>query len=149
MNASELFSHWSSVRQDLYEALDKLTDEQLDFVPGDGLWSLGKVVRHIAEAEEDWFRYAITQELSEWPKFPDKDYATVESVKALLARVHARTQSYLATVDVAELARTVTTPWGSESSLGWIVWHVFEHELHHRGEIYLMLGLQGIEAPNI
>jgi len=39
--------------------------------------------------------------------------------------------------------------WGAQVSLGWIVWHVLEHEIHHRGEVFLMLGLLGIEAPDV
>ena len=50
MNAAELFGHWKVVRRDLLRALDLLADEQLAFVPREGLWSLGKVARHIAEA---------------------------------------------------------------------------------------------------
>lgn len=149
MTAAELFSHWQTVRRDLLRALDMLSDEQLAFVPREGLWSLGRVTRHIARAEEGWFRYVVTRELAEWPRFPEEDYPTVEAIKALLTEVHARTEAYLATVDAADLDRTVTTPRGEELSLGWIVWHVLEHEIHHRGEIYLMLGLMGLEAPDI
>ena len=35
MNAKEPFDHWTSVRRGLNKALDKLTDEQLDFVARD------------------------------------------------------------------------------------------------------------------
>jgi hypothetical protein len=38
MNALELFGHWHEVREGLVQTLDKLTDEQLDFVPREGLW---------------------------------------------------------------------------------------------------------------
>ena len=41
MNANELFAHWAEVRKGLAQALDKLSDAQLDFVPRQGLWSLG------------------------------------------------------------------------------------------------------------
>ena len=51
MNAAEFFGHWRTVRRGLLEALDMLDDEQLDFVPREGLWSLGTVARHIANAE--------------------------------------------------------------------------------------------------
>ena len=66
MTADEVFGHWSEVREGLFQALDKLNDAQLDFVPREGLWSLGKAARHIANAEEGWFRYIVTHELSEW-----------------------------------------------------------------------------------
>ncbi len=63
MNAKDVFRQWEQVRRGLYEALDKLTDAQLDFVPRQGLWSLGTVARHIAGAEDGWFRYIVTHEL--------------------------------------------------------------------------------------
>jgi uncharacterized damage-inducible protein DinB len=149
MNAKELFGHWAEVRDGLFQALDKLTDEQLNFVPRKGLWSLGKVVRHIAGAEEGWFRYVVARELDDWPKYPAEDYPTVEAVKTLLAEVHTRTEAYLVTVDNADLDRVIETPWGKQLTLRWIIWHVLEHEIHHRGELFLMLGLLGLEGPDI
>ena len=149
MNAKELFSHWAEVRDGLLQALDKLADEQLDFVPVEGLWSLGRVACHIAGAEDGWFRYVIARELNGWPPYTTKDYPTVEAVKTLLTEAHARTQAYLATLDIADLDQTIETPWGEQVTLGWIIWHVLEHEIHHRGEIFLMLGLMGLEGPDI
>ena len=150
MNAKELFGHWTNVRQGLLQALDVLSDEQLGFVPREGLRSLGTVARHIASAEEGWFRYVVTHELDDWPPdFTAGDYPTVESIKALLAEVHARTEAYLETVDAADVDQAIVLPWGPEVTLRWVIWHVLEHEIHHRGEIFLMLGLLGLKAPDI
>jgi uncharacterized damage-inducible protein DinB len=149
MNAQDLFGHWVEVRDGLFQALDKLTDAQLGFVPREGLWSLGDVVCHIAGAEEGWFRYVVARELDGWPKYAVEDYPTVESVKALLSEVHIRTEAYLETLSVADLERVIETPWSKQLSLRWIIWHVLEHEIHHRGEIFLMLGLLGLEGPDI
>ena len=149
MSARELFRHWDEVREGLYQALSKLTDAQLGFVPREGLWSLGKVARHIAHAEEGWFRYVVTRELHQWPEYTVENYPTVESIKALLSEVHTRTEDYLMTLDIAALDRILDVPWDRRLSLGWIIWHVLEHEIHHRGEIFLMLGLLGLEAPDI
>ena len=137
------------MRAGLLEALALLSDKQLAFVPAEGLWSLGKVARHIAEAEEGWFRYVVTGELAAWPEFRDEDTPTVTAVQKLLTQVHERTEHYLETLAEEELAQAIHTPWGADLSLRWIVWHVLEHEIHHRGEIYLMLGLMGMEAPEI
>jgi uncharacterized damage-inducible protein DinB len=149
VNAAELFGHWKLVRHDLLRALEMLTDEQLHFVPREGLWSLGRVARHIAEAEDGWFRYVVAGELDGWPEFAEQDTPTVESVKAFLTTVHDRTQDYLVSLDETDLDHVVTAPWGSRFPLRWVIWHVLEHEIHHRGEIYLMLGLMGREAPDV
>jgi uncharacterized damage-inducible protein DinB len=150
MNVRELFNHWDEVRAGLLRALDALTDDQLNFVPREGLWSLGEVARHIANAEEGWFRYAIARAYDEWPPdYTAADYPTVAAIKTLLTEVHTRTETYLDTLTLDDLERQIDLPWGKQRPLLWIIWHVVEHEIHHRGEISLMLGLMGVEAPDI
>jgi uncharacterized damage-inducible protein DinB len=149
MNAAELFSHWNAVRVGLHQALDGLTEEQLAFVPREGLWSLGTVACHIANAEDGWFRFVVAREVDEWPSLDGKRCRTVASIRALLDEVHNYTMACLESIDVADLDRSITAPWGEALTLRDIVWHVLEHEIHHRGEICLMLGLMGMEAPDV
>ena len=150
MKAREWFQQWDSVRTGLYEALKGLTDQQLCFTPRDGLWSLGRTALHIADAEDGWFNFIIRGELDEWPADSNfKNYLTVTKVVQRLRKVHAHTETYLKTLDVPDLERVIAAPWGEKFTLGWAVWHVLEHEIHHRGEIYLMLGLMGKEAPDV
>jgi uncharacterized damage-inducible protein DinB len=137
------------VRHGLEQALDKLTDEQLGFVPAEGLWSLGTVACHIANAEDGWFHYVAAQELGEWPSLDEEQYRTVAWIKALLDEVHGNTLASLQGTNIADLDRTIAAPWGTELTLRSIIWHVLQHEIHHRGEIYLMLGLMGMEAPDV
>ena len=61
MNALQQFGHWRVARRGLLDALGMVDDGDLDFVPREGLWSLGTVARQIANAEEGWFRYAVTR----------------------------------------------------------------------------------------
>ena len=150
MNAKRLLVHWEEVRQGLFQALDKIHDNQLHFVPRDGLRSLSEVALHIADTENGWFGYVIKREYHKWPHdYTLEKYPAVTSIRSLLTEVHVKTEAYLESLQEADLERTVETPWGSRLSMNWIIWHVVEHEIHHRGEIFLMLGLLGIEAPDI
>jgi uncharacterized damage-inducible protein DinB len=150
MKAKDLFSHWTQIRASLLRGLDMLDDGQLAFVPREGLWSLGTVARHIAQAEEGWFRYVIERQYDEWPpEYTAADYPTVASIKTLLTEVHARTDAYLDTLSLEDLERHIEAPWGESLLLRWIIWVVVSHEAHHRGEIFLMLGLMGMQAPEM
>ena len=151
MDTITLFTHWSQVRQGLLEALDKLADAQLGFKPKAILWSLGDTVRHIAEAENGWFRHVVTHELSNWEEaeFDPATAASLASLKALLAGVHANTENLCLSGGDAYLARQVSLSWGGQMSVEDVVWHVLEHEIHHRGEVFLMLGILGIAAPDV
>ncbi len=107
-----------------------------------------RTVVHIANTEDVWLRYYTANRRPE--NLPQaKDYPTVESLKTLLAEVHARTQAQFAQKPDNLMEQICQLPWGNQVSMGWAVWHVLEHEIHHRGEIYLMLGLMGMEAPDV
>jgi len=150
MDAKHLFGQWKAVRQGLLQALDKLTDEQLQFTPREGLGSIGAVARHIAESDELWLRHFVHGKYPDsWDGWDVAHYPTVSAVKDLLSETHQRTEQWLDTLPNADLDREVTLPYGSTASVGWCIWHVLEHEIHHRGEIYLMLGLLGMEAPDV
>ena len=107
MNAKELSYRWRVVRRGLIIALEMLDDDQLAFEPREGLWSLGTVARHIANAGEGWFRYVVTREHSEWPAgYSAEDYPSTRSIEALLGNVHARTPvlGYSTLITRAELS---------------------------------------------
>jgi uncharacterized damage-inducible protein DinB len=150
MKLDQYFGHWQQVRADLLTTVDKFSDEELAYVPFPGGWSVGSIIRHIANAEEGWFRYVVKRELGDWPAdYTLAAYPTTTATKALLDDIHRRTQNYLSNWEVADLDRSIAVPWGGTLKLGWIIWHVLEHEIHHRGELSLILGLLGREGLDV
>ncbi len=146
----QFFSHWQQIRADLLAVLDKFNDEDLAFVPFAGSWPVGRIMLHIANAEEGWFRYAVRWELDRWPEPHQlKDYPTIEAIKSVLLTVHEQTEAYLRTLTEADLTQLVELPWGESAPLLWIIWHVVEHEIHHRGELSFVLGLLGREGLDV
>ena len=151
MKLSVLFSHWEQVHADTLATVDKFRDDELHFAPSEGSWPAGQIMLHIADAEEGWLRCVVKRELQDWPQYPLEQYPTVEEIKAVLSRIHAQTTSYLATLDIDDLQRPILSRWqeGQTIPLGWIIWHVLEHEIHHRGELSLILGLLGREGLEV
>jgi uncharacterized damage-inducible protein DinB len=45
-----------------------------------------------------------------------------------------------------DLETEIEAQWGERNLLVNFVWHVIEHEIHHRGELYIILGLLGREG---
>ncbi len=48
-----------------------------------------------------------------------------------------------------EFDRIVQVPGDGTPMLGWILWHVLEQVIHHRGELFLCLSLLGMDRPAI
>ena len=150
MKLSKMFDHWREVRSGLLAALDNFSDDELAFKPFASSWSAGQIMLHIAGSEEGWFRYVIERKYEQWPpEYSLEVYPAVADIRALLSEVHVRTEAYLGTLDLADLERIIHAPWGKGIPLGWILWHVLEHEIHHRGELSLILGLLGREGLDV
>ncbi len=150
MIVSQQFSHWKQVREDLLSTIDKFKEEELSYIPFDSSMTAGQIMLHIGEAEEGWFRTFISKELEEWPDFDLEDYPTTEAIKAQLTVIHSRTEKYLESLNADDLEQSITHPGRDfRLPLGWIIWHVLEHEIHHRGELSLILGILGREGLDV
>lgn len=148
MNAAQFFDHWNKVWRDLMRAVAMLKDEDLDFRPAQSYpRTVGDILRHIANLEEGWVQYVIRRELSAWPPEKTGELTTVQSIRQEMERVHKTTMDYLATVPVEDFNLIVQIPDDGTPKLAWVLWHVFEQHIHHRGELYLCLSLLGLDRP--
>jgi uncharacterized damage-inducible protein DinB len=144
MLAEYLRSHWAAVRAGLLETVAKFDDADLDFAPFDGAYSVRRLVLHIAHEEYGEVQHGITQALPSWPEdFDPAAYPSRAALESKLAEVHTETVRLLAALDDSDLAREIEAPWGATAPLADMLRHVIEHEIHHRAELSLILGLLG------
>ena len=150
MNAAEYFDHWAKVWRDLQLGIAVLRDEQLSFRPAERYSrTVGDILRHIINVEQGWIHYVVRRSLSSWPEENAGQLDTVRAIQAELTRTHKETMDYLNTVPMDDFNRIVQVPGDGTPKLGWILWHVHEQQIHHRGELFLCLSLLGMERPTI
>ncbi len=147
MRPKEFLAHWETTRSGLLATIDKFRDEELAYAPFEGGMTAGQIMLHIAQEELGEVQYGLTRELNSWPaEFLLEDYNTIEVVKRLLGEVHERTKAYLTALDEDALDQPIEMPWSVTVMMGEAVWHILDHEIHHRGELSLILGLLGREG---
>ena len=146
MKLSELFAHWNQVHADTLAVLDKFTEDELSYVAYPGGMTVGRITLHIADAKDGWFHCIFTGERLDWPEnYTLENYPSKAAIAALLTEVHSKIFDRLEELTEADLDTQVDSPWGT-FSLYFILWHILEHEIHHRGELSLILGLLGREG---
>lgn len=144
MDKRYLTSQWGSVREALDTTLDKFADADPDFKPFPGAMSVRELILHIAHEENGEFHLGIVQDIQEFPApYPAEEYPSLAQIRAKLESVHTEIMTYLGELEEAELERMIVTPWGSSSRQIDLLGHVLEHEIHHRGELSLILGILG------
>lgn len=150
MNAAEYFDHWAKIWRDLQLAVAMLQDEHLSFRPAERYSrTVGDILRHIINVEQGWIHYVVRRSLKTWPEESADQLNTVRAIQAELARTHKESLEYLDTVPMDDFNRIVQVPGDGTPKLGWILWHVLEQQIHHRGELFLCLSLLGMERPKI
>jgi uncharacterized damage-inducible protein DinB len=147
MNSAKVMQFWTNIRQGLIDTIDKFSDEELDYVPFEGSYSVREIMLHIAQEEYGEIQYGITGELDGFPPpYSQDSYPTSVSVETLLADVHRETLAVLESLEGEELEKEIEAGWGGSYPLIDMIWHVMMHEIHHRGELSLILGLLGREG---
>lgn len=136
--------YYRSVRGRTRRVIAAIPPESLEWSHREGAWSFGDLVRHLAALERFMFaenvqglpsRYAgHGRELADgWP-----------AVMGFLDRMESESVAIYARLTPEQLARPCTTPAGARLPTWKWLRAMLEHEVHHRGQIYLMLGMLGV-----
>lgn len=150
----------------LVHAVSPLTPEQSAWRPAPRFQSVGELARHISLGRVSWFRrmyapgsVALAGQISDWSQESDGNFDIVEDAVAVIdiasAHVHwleatwGMIEATLTNWTVADLAQTNHHTWNGQTymvSRQWTLWRILSHDLHHGGELALLLSLQGIDA---
>jgi len=121
----------------------------IEWAPAPGRFTFGDLLRHLAGLER--FMYAETV-YGHPSRYPGHDRTLADGFQAVLAyydRLHAESRTLFAALPGARLVEKCLTPAGASITVWkWLRAHT-EHEAHHRGQLYLMLGLRGVAVPQL
>ena len=151
MNRYFYLKRWPPVREGLLVVVDAFQPEDLSFVPVEGGWSVGRTILHISSAANYWLHSGILSSENAYGPGESilENYPTIEAIKNFLAEEHQRTLDLLAEFNEDDWEKRFPYPDGYAYPPSWVFWHVLEHEIHHRGELSLILGILGRDGLDV
>jgi uncharacterized damage-inducible protein DinB len=145
----QFLEYWDSVRSRTRRVVACIPPERLEWSPRDGAFTLGDTVRHLATIQRFMYAETVAGRASRYPGC-GRDLADgYEGVVAYLDRLDAESKEIIRELSDADLERKCRTPAGIEITTWKWLRAMVEHEVHHRGQIYLMLGMLGVATPPI
>ena len=152
-----IYENWRSYQEKLRDAVAPLSDDQLTLQPAPHMWPLGQLVQHIIGVRAGWFSGTLQDEdaaMNEYMSWgwPDSAPRTAAEMVRGLDETWAFIESRLQRWTAEECAQTFPDEWDGEIihvSRSWVIYHVLEHDLHHGGEISLILGMNGLTSLDL
>jgi len=141
--------YWPSVRKRTRRLLPLIPADKVEWSAGEGRWTFGDTVRHLA-AIERWM-YAETMH-GRPTRYPGHTRDLADGLEAVLAyhdRNHGESMMLFRALTPQQWMGKAITPAGTSITTWKWARAMIEHEAHHRGQIYMMLGLLGITTPPI
>lgn len=158
-----VFSGWDGYQRSLVAAIANLLPEQLRYRPAPDRRSVGKIAAHIAFGRLDWFHRmgaSGTAELVEqaapwWKPWEEINPEIGEDAAEIVHWLQASWQmieTNLTYWTVTDLSESYRQPYGGKVyaiSRQWVIWRIMAHDIHHGGQLSILLAAQGIDLPEL
>ena len=136
-----------SVHSRTVRLLPLIPKDKLKWRPANGKFSFGDLVRHLAAIERYLFVETVTGGANRYPGHGEALAKGFDAVISYYETLHHESVTLLKTLSDADLNAKCQTPTGTSITVWKWLRAMLEHEVHRRGQLYLMLGLIGVETP--
>jgi uncharacterized damage-inducible protein DinB len=139
--------YFDNVRERTMRVARCIPPDKIDWTYAPGKFTLGDLLRHIAITERYMFAENVQNHDSHYKSHGPEFAAEYERILALMQKLHAESLEIFSRLTDEDLLRKCKTPGGVPLATGKWLRAMVEHEVHHRGQIYLYLGLLGVPTP--
>jgi uncharacterized damage-inducible protein DinB len=143
----EFLPYLASVHGRTERVIGAIPQADFDWSPAAGRFSFADQIRHLANIERWMYGETIQGKPSRYrghgAEFANGPDAVVEYYR----RLHEESVAIFEAIPAAAYTSKVLTPAGSPITMWKWLRAMIEHEAHHRGQIYFMLGMRGVSTP--
>ena len=143
----DFLTYYEKIRARTKRVIAVIPPDQLEWTYAEGKFTFGDLIRHLACIERYMYAETIQSKPSRY-KGCGQDLASgYDNVLGFFDQLHEESVSIFQKVDNPGLQEKCLTPGGAPITIWKWLRAMIEHEVHHRGQIYVYLGMLGIKTP--
>jgi uncharacterized damage-inducible protein DinB len=139
--------YFGNVRERTMRVARCIPADKIDWTYAPGKFTVGDLLRHIAATERYMFAECVQGKPSRYTSHGKELADGLENIFAFMERAHAESMGIFAALSDEDLQKKCPTPGGATMSTWKWLRAMTEHEIHHRGQIYLYLGMLEVPTP--
>jgi uncharacterized damage-inducible protein DinB len=147
LDTSSFCEYFDKIHERTLRVARCIPADKIEWTYRDGKFTLGDLVRHIAAINRHMFAETVAGRPSRYAGC-GRDLADgYEEVIDYSERLHRETVHVIRALNPSDLLAKCKTPDGASLTTWKWLRAMLEHEIHHRGQIYLYLAMLGVETP--
>jgi uncharacterized damage-inducible protein DinB len=146
-NIESFLAYFETIRERTLRALRAVPGDRLEWRHAEDVFSPGDLARHIAAVERYTFAEGVLGRPSLYQGCGTDLADGLDNVIAFMNRMHAETVGMLKNLTPDDLRGKGKSATGQPITAWKLLRAMVEHEVHHRGELYLYLALLGAPRP--
>jgi uncharacterized damage-inducible protein DinB len=144
---AEFLNYFEKVRDRTLRVIRCVPPDQLDWTFREGKFTLGDLVRHIATTERYIFAEGVQGKPVSYPGCGKELADGYENVVSYVDRLHRESIEIFGRLSNDDLHGKCLTPDGKPITTWKWLRAMVEHEIHHRGQLYIYLAILGVPTP--
>ncbi len=146
-SVERFLTYYERIRSRTRRVVTCIPPDKLEWTHRAGAFTLGDTVRHLAALERWMFAENVAGRASRYPGHGRALADGYEVVLEYFDKMHADSVEIIGDMGDDGLDAEIATPAGARMAAWKWLRAMVEHEVHHRGQIYLMLGMIGVATP--
>ena len=139
--------YFDSVHQRTLRVVRAIPPHRIEWRHSEDVFSCGDLARHIAAVERFTFAENVLGRPSCYQGCGPEIIGESRDVLDFMDRMHRETIEILKPLQPEDLHRKGLSPQGTPVTAWKLLRAMVEHEIHHRGEMYVYLALLGVPRP--
>jgi len=145
----EFLDYYEKVRQRTLRVIACIPPDKYDWRYAEGKFSFADIIRHLAAIERYMWAENAQLRPSRYSGHGRELADGPENVLAYFTRLHQESMEIFGRLSTEDLQKKCVTPGGASITVWKWLRAMVEHEVHHRSQIYVYLGMLGVKTPPI
>jgi uncharacterized damage-inducible protein DinB len=145
----EIVDYFERIRDRTMRVIACIPPDKIDWTYQAGKFSISDIIRHLGAIERWMFAENAQLKPSRYPGHGKELADGYDATLAYIRRMHDESMTIFKSLSDEDLEKKCMTPGGVELRVSKWLRSMIEHEVHHRGQMYMYLAMLGVPTPPI
>ena len=141
--------YYSRIKQRTRRLFEYIPADKIEWTYQEGKFTIGDIIRHLANIERFLYAENIQQHKSKYMGCGIEYADGLENVIQYYDDMHEESKAIFRKFSDEDVKGKCKTPVGTEITIWKWLRAMVEHEVHHRGQLYMYLGILGVKTPSL